>query len=599
MLHRFIALIARDNAPLRQSPLTRRILPIVAGWTSALDTDLTMVWVLSSSPSRLGAQVGAEGRCVIGADFERSKSGGLGAPPVCVRGSPLSDRWGAYVSITVDEIKRTVTVLRDPTGRVECWRISTPRVDVLFSHYSDVYELFEVGIDINWEYIIYHLNNNYLRGKETALTNILEVLPGEKITYHRDGIDEEMSWWPHIIANERYRSPEEAVAEIRSAAETSVGGWADRYASITLDLSGGLDSAIVLGLLRAQAKHGRVIGVNYLTGHPESDERSYAREAARMHGIEVVETQISAADLGGGADFSRRLLRPAIRTMPLGYDEIGAQMAKRLSADAFFTGTGGDHLFFDHLKASAACDYRHHHGVTPDLIHVAHELARVSRDTVWNVLGVVAKDAFAKSPGLRTLLESPNPFISSRARTEADYDRFVHPWFSAAAEATPPAKLRQIMNLIELQRHYYRYGRADVAEEVHPLFSQPVMEASLRTPAYWFGLGGLQRGLARRAFSDLLPPMIRTRRTKSANSSHWIQVMARNLPRFRELLLDGWLAQKGLVNRAELEQALTPLALSSLKQFVPLVGCITTEMWLQKAKDDLGAVASPRLAAVH
>lgn len=48
---------------------------------------------------------------------------------------------------------------------------------------------------------------------------------------------------------------------MRSAAERAVDHWATLYRSILLDLSGGLDSAIVLGLLRRHPRHPDVVGV--------------------------------------------------------------------------------------------------------------------------------------------------------------------------------------------------------------------------------------------------------------------------------------------------------------------------------------------------
>ncbi len=191
-----------------------------------------------------------------------------------------------------------------------------------------------------------------------------------------------------------------------------------------------------------------------------------------------------------------------------------------------------------------------------------------------------------------------NGFLSDRAREAVDFERYVHPWIAEGVGITPPAKLNQIANLIELQRHYYRYGRAEAAEETHALFSQPLLEASLRTPSHWFGLGGVQRGLARAAFADLLPEVIRDRRSKGSNAIYFIEFMQSRLSRIRDLLLGGRLSDNGLLDVPKVEAALTPLGLSSGKWFMALNICLTAELWVRQTESDAASALAERPAAL-
>lgn len=577
MMHRYVILVSTRPGGPSFARAMERLRRELAGWAPALDTDLAAAWVFTAAPSRLGhRRLGPTG-CLIGRDF---------APDIQDIDQLLDRSWGAYVAVSVDPTRRAVRVLRDPTGRMECWRLSLDGADVVFSHYDDVHRLQARPSEIDWTYLTHHLNQGWMHGEATCVQGITEVLHGEELIYADGQMSRGLRWRPHEIAARPYESLAAAQAAIRSAAETAVPAWARLYRRFTLDLSGGLDSAIVLGLLRGQGSHEGVIALNRVTPGEAGDERAYARDAAALHGVELVEQEPVSRDVNLTTPFARKLMRPRNRILPLGYDETGVETARRLGAEAYFTGTGGDHLFYDNLQANAACDYLHNGGGLREGVEAAVSLAQLSRDTVWGVCGEVARHYLRGRPPLDQLWPRENRFLTAAARAGADYGRYTHPWAVDAARYAPPAKRNQILFLLELQRHYYRYGRAEAAEEVHPLISQPLIEACLRTPAHWFGIGGVQRGLARRAFADLLPASIRNRRSKGGNGIYFIEFLTKRLPRIRELLLDGRLAENGLLDRARVETALTPLRFAAGEDFMSINTCLTTELWIRQTEAD-------------
>lgn len=593
MMHRYVSIISTSPASSSHDEIWAQ-LGLGTGWERALRTSRASAWVWSRAPSRLNHRMLNAMTCVIGLDFAARSD-------VCDEkdGAPvglLSARWGAYVALRVDPDSGAVSVLRDPSGRIECWRLKRRDYDIVFSHYGDVIGQNPNSDPIDWQYIAYHLNNTWLHGDRTGISNVTEILPGEELVFDGQAVRRIVHWSPGQIAKDSYSSREEAGRAIRASAERAVSAWAARYDRIVLDLSGGLDSAIVLGLLRRHAGHPNVVGINYVTNHSESDERHFARDAADLHGVRLIEQTVSSQTVGRRANFSMRLLRPTVRLMSLGYDELGGAIAEKLSAEAFFTGSGGDHLFFDNISTRAIADYRRQNGFDSKFVATAHELARLSKNTIWNAFGVAIKDCLRAAPQLADLVKLQNPFLAGDAASFSDYERFAHPWVVDARSHMPPEKLRQIVNLVELQRHYWRYGRGDIAQEVHPLISQPLIEASLRTPTYWFASGGVQRGLARDAFADLLPASIRERRNKGANTSHRVQMMLRELPWIRAMLLEGRLAAEGLVDRTRLEAALQPMVLSAGADIWRLTTCLTTEMWIQQMEADHRVTAPERLA---
>jgi asparagine synthase (glutamine-hydrolysing) len=586
MMHRFVVAISTADGSHEFHQVKLLLDERFKSWSMALDQSRARAWVFQQTPSQMShRQLGVNG-CLIGVDFEYKSTidalqhcGSEGVADI------LRGRWGAYVAVLADPRTGIVNVYRDPSGRIECWRMSLDGVDILFSHLDDVSCVRPRGATINWDYLLYHLSSPSVQNEETGLSGVTEVLPGQELRYAGGLPERRMRWSPEKIASAPFTEIGEAQAALRDAAELATQSLAERYDTIALDLSGGLDSTTVLGLLRRHARHPNVVGFNYVTSHAESDERAYAREAAQYHSIRLVELLMMPGDrIDPDNSFARRLLRPDPRMLASVYDELTTSAYAGISAKAYFTGTAGDHLFGEVVNVNAVCDYTRYHGFDGGAVAAAHQLAQASKKhTIWSAARAVLADQFQPYRSVRAYLETPNEFLSEEAHESIDFDRFAHPWIRSGVRTLPPAKLRQVFGLAELQRHYSRYGRADVAEEVHPLFSQPLMEAALRTPSYWFADGGMRRGLMRRTFADLLPTSIRERRTKGANTSLWLAVMGRDLRRISELLLDGQLAKRKLIDRGRIEQALKDLAsIGARKPQRALKYCLTTEMWVEQ-----------------
>jgi asparagine synthase (glutamine-hydrolysing) len=183
----------------------------------------------------------------------------------------------------------------------------------------------------------------------------------------------------------------------------------------------------------------------------------------------------------------------------------------------------------------------------------------------------------------RPFIVRENPLLSVATISDDRARHVIDDAIFEGASRLTVSEVHQISDLIELQSHYWRFGRADVVEEVHPLLSQPILESCLRTRMHWYCHGGTRRGLAKAAFSDLLPESILTRRSKSSNSSHWLKLVLAELPTYRELLLEGALARQGLLDRAKVQAMLTPLGLVEGKYFSELMNLISVERWVRDA----------------
>jgi len=581
-MHRFIAVI-RSSVSATIEGFACSVARDEESWSCVHNSEQATVWVAQREPSRLGSYpLGLDGHSgvLIGRTLAKNSSL-IGIAENSGKAAP--NLWGAYVSLRIDQTSGDVTVYREPSGRVPCWYIRLDDAIIVFSHLRDLVEIFSPILSVNWEYISLHLCNRWSPGRQTGYREIQEVLPGEELRIRQGMTHTSSCWNPLEFQKDTFETAAIAKEELQTATEQAVAAWSGIYQNVLLDLSGGLDSSLLLGLMRRHAPSTDIIGVNYTIDHGESDERDFARIAAKFNSIELVERNLDASNLGSPADHTKRLVRPTQRTIPLGYDYVGEELTKRYGTQAFFTGTGGDHVFYDHITYDAAIDHYRSNGII-GLLSATHKLAQVSRATIWSGLGAVARWQLGADSIERELFPV-NPFAPQASIDRSVDSEFIHPWIREARRVrVTPARFRQVCNLIEVQTHYWRFGRAESSEEVHPFLSQPIMEASLRTRPDWFCEGGIQRGLIRSAFHDVLPKEIRERRTKSSNSSHWLRVMEGLLPYLREILLEGVLARAGMLDRPALERILTPMGLLEGKNLSELAITFTVEHWLQETE---------------
>lgn len=488
--------------------------------------------------------------------------------------------WGAYLAIGADG--GSVRVLRDCSGRIPAYWARGPSFDVISSHLEPLANYVE-DWNIDWPYLAQLLIDESRPGARTGFAQVQEILPGEELVFRAGQVSRRMAWTPSTFYGAPLRHAAEAARLFRAAAEASVEFWASRYQNLALDLSGGLDSTIMLGLLRRSPSNPKLICINARVAHAESDEQAFARDAAALHQAELVETALD----DHLADYERSspgpmLARPSTRLLQIGLGRNGLALARAAGAKAYVTGRGGDHLFFDHVPPTSATDYLRQTHDVPGWICQAYRASRLSGAPLREVLG----HAFsAETPAQR--LAPPDRPDDSLSTPEADarsaHDVFTPPWLLEAADLAPPAKFVQVGRLVELQRHYDRVGRAAEIEEIHPFIAQPMFEAAMRTPSYLFASSGVPRQLQRQTFADLLPASVLNRRSKGATTSHLVRTLEANLPYLRGVMLDGDLTERGLVDRGRLDARLTSPALRSSNRLMDLLRCVIVHLWLEEA----------------
>ncbi|MFN6985544.1 MAG: asparagine synthase-related protein [Rhizobium oryzihabitans] len=99
-------------------------------------------------------------------------------------------------------------------------------------------------------------------------------------------------------------------------------------------------------------------------------------------------------------------------------------------------------------------------------------------------------------------------------------------------------------------------GEPRALASASPLVAQPVVEACLRVPSWWWFAEGRNRAIAREACEGMLPDETLKRSSKGSPDSFVAELFELNRPMLRAMLLDGRLRAEGILDAQAVEQVL-------------------------------------------
>jgi asparagine synthase (glutamine-hydrolysing) len=410
------------------------------------------------------------------------------------------------------------------------------------------------------------------------------LLPGECLTIEQGRASKVSYWDPLDIARASVvENTDEAAAVLRTAVKTSVHTWAACHDSILLYLSGGLDSSIVLASLYDAPKRPHVTCLTEYSPGADSDEREYARLMTQHVGFCAQIEQLRNSDIPLQAMLNARLTpSPQGTHRRVEAARREAQLAHRCGASAVFSGSGGDQLFFQNSARLSVADFLVRRGVRIPLARLIYQAAQLEKKSVWRI----SRDALANalSPERfdpltsifegQTLVSAGTEDCISTARAARRAQRRRRPHI-------PPGKLWHAYDVAPADCYYDPFGESGDPEQIAPLLSQPLIETVLQIPTYLLLADGWERGLARRAFEAELPPAIARRRGKGGIEEHLFDILQKNKEFARSLLVDGVLADRGLIDRDRVASALSDGPSGVLKGSAEIYVYLATEAWLR------------------
>jgi len=535
------------------------------GWKVVSDESQAIV----AAPHAL--EVKRVGRAIVlGPTFERGDPGVADEPTLAA--ADFTQRfWGAYVAVLPETTG--IVVMRDPSGRMPCFSTCWRGWRVFVGDLEDLIALGWRPSGIAWSVLGELLQEPRMHDGRTALNGVRELLPGQSMGQSGQL---NLAWSPGAFTHDDM-AVDDARKCVRETVLSCVGAWAGRYGKILHLLSGGLDSSIVLACLAECGLADRVRCLNFTGGdRSELDEGRYAREAADRAGVELVQRQFKPRHV----DLSRARAmtntpRPSGYAYSIENDDFELEAAQAWRADACFSAAGGDGLFYQ-LRAKIYCaDYLQLRGPRPGLMRVAYDSALLTRSSVWSTLAL----GFKFRDGLFDPAAAPrNSYLADGVGRQADGWFHRHPW-AQSAQALPPGKKLHLWALLDALNFTYNYRRAEIAETVLPLVSQPIIETMLRIPSFVLARGGTDRTLVREAFADMAPASVIARSGKGAMDGYYAELCCANAPFIRDRLLGGVLASKGMLNTERIAKALPAQAEPADGAEADLLKLFAAEIW--------------------
>lgn len=482
--------------------------------------------------------------------------------------SAVRHGWGRYVLLVLDEGDRLSAVLRDPSGALDC---AVRQVGSAWVVAGDVPDWLAAAIDdrtrLNWAVIGEVLVDPIRLSSASLLADWRTIAPGMVV---QPGAPEQILWSPAKVARSG-GDPADA-ARLREVVDLAVKGLVRDRTRLIVEVSGGLDSAIMAASLQAGGAEGFRLWLNTFGPFSEADERAYAEAVARRLGVSLTLVERSRQEIAGGLDLVHPpSLRPSLNRLDAAYDALQAELCAVHGVEGVLTGKGGDVAFFQTATSAILADQFRDRGPGALASSTAPVLARRLRRSAWRTLRAGLVGAWSPQPYRPLANGLLNPELGVGAET--------HPWL-ADLKGLGPGKRQQIVGFASNLGLHSPSRRTMSADLLHPALSQPVMEAVLATPTWRLTGGGHDRLLARRAFADRLPPELVRRRSKAELGAYYGHVVAANIDRLRPHLLEGRLARQDLIDRRQVEAALCVDHLIWQGGYIELMMLALIESWI-------------------
>lgn len=481
--------------------------------------------------------------------------------------------WGRYVAI-LSGADGSAHILRDPSGAIRCYHGTAGRLSYACSDPMLAVNLRLLQPAIDWQFMRHFLAYPHLPTARTGLTGLTELLPGCCV---RPGVAGEpvlSLWRPAALAERGSAIDEPAIAStmLRNTVHAVSNALAARFDHILLELSGGLDSSIIAAGLAFDTK--KVDALNIATPSVEGDERAFARAVASHFGYRLAEHVVAPPrDVDLRHSPAARAAKPGAHSAAQKWDAALRDQAFALSADAYFSGTGGDNVFCSLATAAPVADRLLRPGSRSRVFETLRDVANVHGCTLWTA-GRLALRQVRRAGHARDWPRDVR-FLNPDAVPARPDD---HPWLREDAPLLPGSR-GHIRSLMVAHAHMHGADRQRFAPLVFPLLAQPVVELCLRIPSWLWVRGGRERAVARDAFDGELPAAVINRTTKGMMNSYCAELFASHRSMIAEILLDGALAREGILDRVAIEAAMAISAPLRGDDYFRLLSIADVEAW--------------------
>ncbi|RIV92738.1 asparagine synthetase B family protein [Aurantiacibacter xanthus] len=528
---------------------------------------LTLIADRDLQMTRLKATPGV----IVGELFRRSGEDGRSTAQRIAVLNDLPDAcWGAYIVFA--HSPEGISVLRGASGPNPCYFTQLEEGWGFASDAALLSQMTERNFAVDWQALGALLLYRESRPEQTCLAEVRELLPGTMAVISTDRVGIQTIWSPEPYITAPIGAFKTASDRLHDAILRGVTAWAKRFERPLLELSGGLDSSIVAAALAEAGS--RFHCLSYRASGADLDETDYARRVAEHLGMsfEVVFPDSSAVRLEVSA--AAHLPRPHARSFIQETDRLSWDAARRIGADAFFTGNGGDNVFCFLSSVAPVRDRLRSRNPFASW-KTAADIAQVCEVGRWEVLIKSIRGSFQRSA--HSEWHWTPDFLSADVVTDTARP-LPHPWL-AACDRSAPGSCAHVAAILRIQNYLEGHARLAHAPLIAPLLSQPIIETCLAIPSWHWCAGGRNRAVARAAFADDLPKDILGRQGKGSFAGMISRILESRKDQVRAMLLDGLLSENGLLDRALIDQQLRPESPVSSRSAGRILGLVDAEVW--------------------
>ena len=381
----------------------------------------------------------ADGRLTVFGDlFETSGTSGAGpwttGDDVDLFRALTRRFWGRYVAFAHGGDGRVRSVFRDPSGAMELlsWT-SRMGVRIQSSALPDwLVQQAPPQARLNWDRITGMLAHPTTIMGDGAFDGLTMVVPGEMAETGSGA--RTVIWRPAEFVGASCRDPGLAREALRTRMDEVLRAWSHVLERPGVELSGGLDSAIVAGSAVSAGLKSRLWLNMFGPGH-EADERPYARAIADRLDVELsaVErgryslAQVILAETSGGP-------RPGLNGRDYAFDIDVSRQCHAAGLDSLLTGKGGDALFFQMGVPEIFVDLWRDRGPAAAFSPNLPDLARWTRRSVWSLLVQALRHPRSGGPARRP----PAASFLTKDRLAAGDPAKDHPGCAVWTGSVPP-----------------------------------------------------------------------------------------------------------------------------------------------------------------
>jgi len=494
--------------------------------------------------------------------------------------------WGKFLYIKHDSTNQSISIFRDPTGQLPFFYYELDDQTLVFS--SDISLLLEVlslKPQYNWNYLSTFILHSELYTDGTPFTNILELLPGCKLTIKQNSSTVSYWWNPPLKSKKTSCTNEEIIDSIHQVLQA----WLEPYQKIVLSLSGGLDSSSLLLFLNELRKNKDLSAINFFHDKVRtSNELFYARKLCKK--LDVPLQEMNAAEYLPFFCENNKFLRlkpnkPSTALFnPTQSEAISRLLNNQQNPSIFISGHGGDHVFMCPPTKRSIIDYLRERG-TAGLYKKICDLAAYYRKPILHILKPNLKYFFSglSSKKLKIDPESQAPWFNKKLYNFSSKSH-VHPFHNQNNLKKMPGKFDQFSAIIDAFSTICVDPFDQTNPTFYPLMYTPILECALTIPTYDLYEKGFDRYPLRKSVSDHFQTDAVWRRDKGETSGIIQLSIKKNIDRILSLCLEGEFAKNDFLNKDLLHQHIIKVAHGSTDNLWPLLNLLSVEMFVEHWK---------------